>query len=189
MRNMNASLAIQIVVAVIAVWNDWPVYAIAVFFYVESLALLVSHTVFMYKLGKTHPLGIFMAVLFALHFSFFHFVLGIFLSVIPYISGILTGLELPGMHEVSSLQYAAALIFGVVALLTGLLRKQNTKNIDVGVAMFVPYARLIPLYLLILGAVFFANSRIILIPFIIGKIGASFVVDRWYEKKVYGQTS
>jgi hypothetical protein len=109
------------------------------------------------------------AIFFALHYGFFHFVYFIFLFA-----------DTTSLSEIFNLGAGICIIVFIVnhrfSFLHNLEKDTNRKP-DIGTIMLFPYARIIPMHLIIIiGGFFIYHTALILVLFLILKTAADFIM-------------
>jgi|SRR3989344_7394247 len=107
---------------------------------------------------------IFVALFFAFHYGFFHFIYSIFLTLILTVSLI-----------DSKIILLTALIFLINHSFSFFSNLKNDRNKNIGQVMFFPYIRIIPMHLIILLGFFIGNSLFGLILFLLLKTLADLI--------------
>src|SRR3989344_2042680 len=109
------------------------------------------------KLGK--GANVFVAFFFAFHYGFFHIVYAFFLGSLPF-----------GISANFSYVAFAALLFFITHLFSFLYyMKRPKKRQNIGMMMFVPYKRIVPMHLTIIAGGLLAAGTVLLVIFFLLK--------------------
>lgn len=138
------------------------------------------------KVKPTEKNKLFIALFFAFHYGFFHFIYAVFLLVYScfssfpsssLVSNPFSSLAVFSMGSLNSGELAFIPVMGVVFFFNHLLsflfhKKELKKKQSIGRLMFFPYARIFPMHLVIVLGATVIQSQALLAIFLFLKMGA-----------------
>ncbi|MCP4596275.1 DUF6498-containing protein [Neptuniibacter sp.] len=175
-------LAANLITLLVALFEGWELHYLMTIYLAQSIMIGAGNFIRMLNLEQFDPSGFKMngkpvketpqakkqvAIFFLIHFGFFHFGYGIFLIAqynmqnLPWFSTILL-----------------SLVFAVQqwASVKDDIREDRDRRPNIGTMMFLPYARIVPMHLMIIIGGMFAGTMLGVLLFLLLKIAADLLM-------------
>jgi len=175
-NSLRALIVSNVVTIIIAVVEDWSLSVVLLIYWTQSVIIGIFHIRRMLNLGEFTTSGLKMngrpveatpkskkqiAAFFALHYGFFHLVYLVFVLTAVSSDDGLSSLGWLGLIGGSS-------VFAVNHFFSYIHNRDldRTGKPNLGTMLFLPYARIVPMHLIIVMGAAFGGSRVALVVFL-----------------------